>query len=143
MPESVRNGVIELSFVLMLFAILFVSENRQRFGKTTRALTVSALIVVPVVFAYLSYKTDERWQTFVDTIPLAMDTETNRQWINLTRQHELRLSDGRPVDWSNYMRMARIRAGVDLTLEYPLGCGFRPQRLGTRRHEEVWREQLA
>ncbi len=122
--ESVRNGVIELSFVLMLFAILFVSENRQRFGKTTRALVISTLIVVPVAFAYLSYKTDERWQTFVDTIPLAMDTETNRQWINLARQHELRLSDGRPVDWSNYMRMARIKAGVDLVREYPLGVGY-------------------
>jgi len=122
--ESVRNGVIELSFVLMLFAILFVSENRQRFGKTTSALVISALIVVPVAFAYLSYKTDERWQTFIDTIPLAMDTETNRQWINLVRQHELRLPDGRPVDWSNYMRMARIKAGVDLTIENPLGVGF-------------------
>lgn len=122
--ESVRNGVIEISLVLMLFAILFVSENRQRFGKTTRVFVISLLIVVPVVFAYLSYKIDERWQTFVDTVPLAMNTETNRQWINLSRQHELRLSDGRLVDWSNYMRLARMKVGVELTLENPWGVGF-------------------
>ena len=28
------------------------------------------------------------------------------------------------MDWSNYMRLARMKAGVDLTLENPWGVGF-------------------
>lgn len=122
--EGVRNGIIEILFVLFVFAGLFFVEHRQRISKTTVVIVVSLLIFIPVIFIYLSYKTDIRWQTFMETVPLAWDTDANRQWINLSRKDELKLSNGEPVDWSNYMRMARIKAGVDLTLENPLGVGF-------------------
>lgn len=122
--EGVRNGIIEILFVLFVFTVLFFVEHRQRISKTTVVIVVSLLILMPVIFTYLSYKTDVRWQTFMETVPLAWDTDANRQWINLSRKDELKLSSGEPVDWSNYMRMARIKAGVDLTLEYPLGVGF-------------------
>ncbi len=122
--ESVRNGIVELSFVLLVCAVLFGLENRRRFGRPALMLVVPLLIVVPTVFGYLSIKSDTRWGTFFETIPLALDTDANRQWINLNRKDELRLPGGESVDWSNYMRIARIKAGAELTLENPLGVGF-------------------
>lgn len=122
--EGVRNGIVELSFVLLVCAVLFGLENLRRFGRPALMLVVSLLIVVPAVFGYLSIKSDTRWGTFFETVPLALDTDVNRQWVNLSRKDELKLSDGGPVDWSNYMRIARIKAGAELTLENPLGVGF-------------------
>ena len=122
--ESVRNGIVEIVFMLLVFAMLFVLENRQRTGKTMIVFIVSLVLVVPGVLSYLSYKTDPRWATFFETVPLAFDTDANRQWINLSRKDELKLSGDEPVDWSNYMRLARMKAGVDLTLENPWGVGF-------------------
>lgn len=119
-----RNGIVEIACVLLVFAVLFVLENRRRVVKTVIVFIISLTLVIPGVFAYLSYGTDSRWATFLETVPLALDTDTNRQWINIKKQDELKLSSGEPVDWSNYMRIARMKAGVDLTLENPWGVGF-------------------
>jgi len=122
--EGVRNGIIEIAFVLFVFVVVFLLENRRRMGKAAIALIVSLVFVMPGVFTYLSYKMDTRWATFFETVPLALDTDTNRQWISIKKQNELKLSSGEPVDWSNYMRLARMKAGVELTLENPWGVGF-------------------
>lgn len=124
--ESMRNGVIELSLVLLLFVSLLVWENRRRLGKAGSASVIAALLLMPAVFAYLSYRTDPRWHTFLETIPLALDTETHRQWINEGRfvADPPRLPGGAPVEWSNYMRIARMKAGAELVVDHPLGVGF-------------------
>ena len=83
--EGVRNGIVEIACVLLVFAVLFVLENRQRMGKAMIALIVSLVFVVPGVFSYLSYKMDPRWTTFFETIPLALDTDTHTQWINIKK----------------------------------------------------------
>ncbi len=122
--EGVRNGIVEVLLVLLVFAVLFAVEHRRRVGKTTVLAVALLLVAVPATFAYLSHKTDTRWRTFMETVPLALDTDTHRQWISLDRKDELKLSGGEPVDWSNYMRLARIKVGLELTLENPLGVGF-------------------
>ena len=122
--EGVRNGIVEIVFILLVFVVLFVLENRQRMSKAIIVLIVSTAFVIPGVFSYLSYKMDVRWATFFETVPLAFDTDTNRQWTNIKKKDELKLSSGESVDWSNYMRLARMKAGVDLTLDNPWGVGF-------------------
>ena len=67
--EGVRNGIVEIACVLLVFAVLFVLENRQRMGKATIALIVSLVFVVPGVFSYLSYKMGPRWTTFLKPFP--------------------------------------------------------------------------
>lgn len=122
--EGVRNGIVEILVVLAVFAILFSIEHRQRVGKKIFIVAAALLLTASAAFAYMSHKTDTRWRTFMETVPLALNTDTHRQWINLGRKDELTLSNGEPVDWSNYMRIARIKVGLELLLENPLGVGF-------------------
>lgn len=119
--ESLRNGVIELAIVLGLaWWVMAAVSNHAR-----RALILSvgfALIIIVLVLGYLSLRQDDRWRTFLETVPIALDTD-NKAWIN-EGQSQPKLASGQTVDWSNYMRIARIKAGVALTLENPLGVGF-------------------
>ncbi len=119
--ESLRNGVIELAIVLALaWGVMAAVSNRAR-----RAAMLSVgfvLIAIVLVLGYLSLRQDDRWRTFLETVPIALDTD-NRAWIN-EGQPQPKLASGQTVDWSNYMRIARIKAGVALTLENPLGVGF-------------------
>jgi len=120
--ESVRNGVVELVVVLSLFVILAIRES-GRARRRIIAISAVALVGVALFLGYLNARTDERWRTFVETVPIALDIENNIGWIS-EGMPQPRLADGRTVDWSNYSRIARIRAGLSLMWERPLGVGF-------------------
>lgn len=120
--QNVRNGIAELVVVLGLFTVLAVRES----GHTRRriiAASALALVGAAVVLGYLNLRTDQRWLTFVETIPIALDIENNRGWIS-EGLPQPRLASGETVDWSNYSRIARIRAGLSLIADRPLGVGF-------------------
>lgn len=120
--EAVRNGFIELIVVLGL-AITLVMRKSDRVHRLVVAGTAFALLAIVLVLGYLSMHKDERWQTFIETVPIALDTGKEKAWINEALPQP-RLADGKMVDWSNYMRLARIKAGAELILEYPWGVGF-------------------
>lgn len=119
--EGMRNGIVELVSVFgvgFLLVAMFTSRRR-------RAIMVSAMLVlvsVSLTLGYLSLRKDERWQSVLETVPIALDLE-NPAWIN-EGLPQPELESGQKVDWSNYMRIARMRAGVELVREYPLGVGF-------------------
>ena len=119
--EGMRNGIIELVTVFglgFLLVVLFTSRRR-------RAIMVGAMLLlvsVSLVLGYLNLRKDERWQSFLETVPIALDIE-NPAWIN-EGLPQPRLESGQKVDWSNYMRIARARAGIELVREYPFGVGF-------------------
>ncbi len=119
--EGMRNGIVELVSVFgvgFLLVAMFTSRRR-------RAIMVSAMLVlisVSLALGYLNLRKDERWQSVLETVPIALDVE-NPAWIN-EGMPQPELESGQKVDWSNYMRIARMRAGVELVREYPLGVGF-------------------
>jgi O-antigen ligase len=119
--EAMRNGIAELAIVLGVAVILVMRESDR-----TRRLAIAGiaftLVVIALTQSYLNVGKDERWQTFLETVPIAMDIE-NKAWINEALPQP-RLANGQTVDWSNYMRIARMRAGVSLMADYPLGVGF-------------------
>ncbi len=119
--ESMRNGVIELVIVLALaWGMIAAFSNRAR---RVAILSVGFVIIaIVLVLGYLSLRQDDRWRTFLETVPIALDTD-NKAWIN-EGLPQPKLASGQTVDWSNYMRIARIKAGITLTLENPLGVGF-------------------
>ena len=120
--EAVRNGVAELIVVLGLTVILVMRES-DRVHRLVVTGIASVFLVIILVLGFLSMHKDERWQTFIETVPIALDIEKNKAWINETLPQP-RLADGQAVDWSNYMRLARMKAGANLTLENPWGVGF-------------------
>ena len=116
--ESMRNGVIENVSVLFLAIVLFVFLRRDRY----RALTAFLIASLIVVLFSITIRGDLRWQSFVETLPIALSIE-NPAWANQSYPQPL-LSDGQTVDWSNYSRIARARVGIELVNDYPLGVGF-------------------
>lgn len=120
--QTVRNGIAELAAVLGLFVILAIRESNRR---RRRIIAISAIVLVGVALflGYLNARTDGRWRTFVETVPIALDIESNTGWIK-EGMPQPRLASGETVDWSNYSRIARIRAGLSLMAERPLGVGF-------------------
>ena len=116
-----RNGVAELAIVLGVAVILVMRES-DRMRRLIAVDITLALVIVALVLGYLTVRKDERWQTFLETVPIALDIE-NKAWIDEALPQP-RLANGQIVDWSNYMRVARIRAGLSLMADYPLGVGF-------------------
>lgn len=119
--ESMRNGVIELAIVLALaWGVMAAFSNRLR-----RAAILSfgfVLITIVLILGYLNLRHDHRWRTFLETVPIALDTNI-KGWIS-DSQPQPKLANGQTVDSSNYMRLARMKGGMELALEYPWGVGF-------------------
>ncbi len=120
--EAVRNGVAELIVVLGLAVILVMRES-DRVHRLVVAGIASVFLVIILVLGFLSMHKDERWQTFIETVPIALDIEKNKAWISEASSLP-KLANGQSVDWSNYSRIARMRAGLSLMADRPLGVGF-------------------
>ncbi len=119
--EAVRNGIAELAVVFGVAVILVLRASDRARRRVVAGITL-ALVVIALTQGYLNIRKDERWRTFLETVPIALDIE-NRAWIDQALPQP-RLANGQTVDWSNYMRIARIRAGLSLMADYPLGVGF-------------------
>lgn len=121
--ERVRNGFFEVSMVVLLFGALWLVALRRHLGRGGLALAFGALLLLPVAVGYVSFATDTRWQTFWQTVPVALDTQRHTAWLNLNSPLPT-LPSGEPVNRSNYMRIARLKGGAELVREYPLGVGY-------------------
>lgn len=120
--EAVRNGVAELIVIIMMAAVLAM-RLCDRTRRRIIASTLLVFIVVASVVGYLSAREDQRWQTFLETVPLALDAENDIAWISEDMPLP-QLASGELVNWSNYSRIARIRAGLSLIADHPWGVGF-------------------
>lgn len=118
---ALRNGIVELVIVLTVAVILVMRKSDRMHRPIVVGITL-ALVIVALILGYLTVRKDERWQTFLETVPIALDIE-NKAWINHAFPQP-KLANGQVVDWSNYSRVARIRAGLSLMAERPLGVGF-------------------
>lgn len=118
---ALRNGIIELAVVLALaWAVMAVVSNRAR---RTVILSVGSLfIAIVLVLGYLTLRQDDRWRTFLETVPIALNTDI-KGWIS-DSQPQPKLASGETVDSSNYMRLARMKGGMELAFDYPWGVGF-------------------
>jgi O-antigen ligase len=119
--EAMRNGIAELAVVLGVAVVLVMRESNRRRRLVIAGVTL-ALVVIALTQSYLNVRKDERWQTFLETVPIALAIE-NKAWIN-EGLPQPGLANGQAVDWSNYSRIARIRAGLSLMADRPLGVGF-------------------
>jgi len=121
---QVRNGALPLVFMGIAFVVLYYRQNRLRMRKTA-LVAINMLIVSSVVlFAYISTASDSRWRDLQDTIPIALDTQTYKAWLDWEKYPRPVLPSGELVNQSNYVRIAWIKAGSLLVLEHPLGVGF-------------------
>jgi hypothetical protein len=121
---SMRNAIIELSAVGLVAVVLFVQENRRRLRQRVVIAGAAVALAIPVLVGYISYRADDRWRQLVDTVPVALQTELHRHWLDMAKYPPPRTAGGAPVEISAYLRVAWLKEGALLVIERPLGVGF-------------------
>jgi len=120
--EGMRHGAISL-FFLGIAVIYFYYYQNKRLPKKTKIFTSIAIFLLLIGPLIYSFKFDSRWATLIQTIPIALDTETNKFWQDRSQKIP-KLPDGRQVSLSNYERMAWIYKGLEYITKNPIGLGF-------------------
>lgn len=121
---QIRNGALSLVLMGIAFVVLHYRQNRMHMRKTV-LVAINALIVSGIVLlTYMSTASDSRWRDFQDTVPIALDTQTYKTWLDWEKYPWPVLPSGELVNQSNYLRIAWFKEGSLLVLENPLGVGF-------------------
>ena len=119
---TTRNGLVVfalMSFVGVVLIARALTPSVSRAGWAALAACVAVVIAGLVV----GFKADPRWSTFLETAPVAWNTDANPQWLKGER-NETDLpatASGKPVDPSAYYRIAFLKEGVRIMNEHLLG----------------------
>ena len=119
---SVRNGIIAFVVSLAVGIALYLKANAARFHMRHLATVCMALLVAAGLI-YASAESDKRWAALAETIPIALDTERHKAWLD-ARQPLPQLPDGQAVNDSNYRRIAWAKEGLQMVADHPLGVGY-------------------
>ena len=118
---SNRNGILIMLLAFVLGAALMISEIRKVYSlKRVISFALATLLFV-LAIALVSYKTDPRWQNFIETVPIAWDIDHDLLWLN---DHGFNLPltpSGKPVDISAYSRIAWAHEGWRMLMAHPWG----------------------
>ncbi len=124
-----RNGLVAAGAMFLCWATIYFSEVWRRRGsvhrhKLTLTLIVLALVTIGLAAWTVSAKPGASWRQSVATIPVALDTENHKAWLEPDKYPLPTLSDGSPVDGTVYLRVAWFKEGLKLVADRPLGVGF-------------------
>lgn len=118
-----RNGVIGVAFLTLSTMALYIFDNRKLL--TTRAIVLAFAIAMSIVtgLVWMNLESDARWLAFNETVPIALDTEHHRAWLDTSSPLPL-MPNGQSVDQSAYVRIAWMKEGAKLVADHPLGLGY-------------------
>jgi hypothetical protein len=124
-----RNAVlITIALVLACVGVL-IRERRILENRTRRwagySVVFAACLAIGGVFADL-----HRWNIFVDTASVAIDTRGHLSWQNLEKFPLPVMSNGNPVEVSAYSRIAWAKVALEQIIANPLGVGFGHKAFG-------------
>lgn len=118
-----RNGIIGSMLLLFSLVVLVLWRERRRIGiKKVFGFVLSAILLT-IFLAWFNYQNDTRWKYFGETASLAWSGKSD-VWRNPNGATYPKLPSGEPVEASAYMRIAWIKAGLSLIVDYPLGVGY-------------------
>ncbi|MBK5913182.1 O-antigen ligase family protein [Rhodocyclus purpureus] len=133
-----RYGTMGFLALLISCAIVALIAKRREINL---ALLVGAAAVVLAgigAFGWSAMKSDQRWLSFAETVPIALDTEHQRAWRDDAQPLPL-MANGSPVDHSAYMRFAWGKEAFLAIGRDPFGVGYGRNAFGTamlRIHED-------
>ena len=119
-----RYGIV-LSLGLLALVAASIAWRHLRSGSTKHAILLLALTAVTTaVVLYGAVHFDPRWIPMVKSARLVFAPGHEHDWRLFSDANPPLFDNGRPVEASAFLRVARFRAGVDLIVERPLGWGF-------------------
>ncbi|MEW6331580.1 MAG: O-antigen ligase family protein [Pseudomonadota bacterium] len=124
--EGTRNSIpvlVVLCGVIVLF-YLVQGRNPKRWLYAGAATALLAVLVVSFAVTTAGVQRGSDWRQVWDTLPVALDTERHKAWLDEEKYGLPKLPDGRSVETSTYLRVAWIKEGLLLVAEHPLGTGF-------------------
>lgn len=118
---GLRFGAISLFFMSLTALVLVVIDNDHFNNKAKASVSLAMLILCALPLLY-NAKSDDRWLSLIETIPIAFDTENHTYW----RDNEKipKLSNGDEVSHSNYMRIAWAVKGFEYIKNDLFGIGY-------------------
>lgn len=118
-----RNGNVGLLLLLTLVGLMMAFRLIDHFG-ITRVISGGLLVLVAIsTLGNMMIRSDPRWQKLAETIPIALDTQTNRTWLTMDGKYP-KLTNGEQVDASAYERLAWAKEGAQLVFDNPWGTGY-------------------
>lgn len=120
---QMRNGNVGLLLLLMLAALMMALRLISRFGPVRVLFGVGLVIATISALGVVMVESDPRWQKLSDTVPIALDTETNRTWLTMDQNYP-KMANGEMVDVSAYERLAWAKEGAKLVIDNPWGTGY-------------------
>ena len=118
---SNRNGTLIMLLAFVLGAAMVISEIRKVYSLRKVITFVFASLVFVLAVALVSYKTDPRWQNFIETVPIAWDIDRDLLWLNEEGVNVPVIQNGEPVDFTAYYRISRIHEGWRMLMAHPWG----------------------
>lgn len=125
-----RNGVITVFVVLTLLALLLAWRERARWQVRRGILAALLALVVAASLFAINFRSDPRWASFVETVPIALDTKTHKSWMDDAKYPRPLLSSGEMADHSAYMRIAWAKVAMEGIQSRPMGFGYGVEAFG-------------
>lgn len=116
-----RNGLLSTLLTFILVTVMMISEIRKAYSPKKFIAFVLASLVTTFAIAFVSYKTDPRWQNFIETVPIAWDIDRDLLWLNGDAGNIPSTPDGEEVDISEYSRIAWAHEGWRMLMAHPWG----------------------
>jgi O-antigen ligase len=116
-----RNGLLSTLLTFILVTVMMISEIRKVYSPKKFIAFVLASLITIFAIAFVSYKTDPRWQNFIETVPVAWDIDRDLLWLNGDTGNILSTPDGEEVDISEYSRIAWAHEGWRMLMAHPWG----------------------
>lgn len=121
--EGMRFGVISLFFMSLTGFIFFVIDN-NKFNMKVKLFVSLAIVTLCSIPLLYNIAHDARWLSLVETVPIAIDTETHDLWKGGDHSEIPKLSNGELVSKSNYLRIAWIAKGIEYISNDIFGIGY-------------------
>lgn len=116
-----RNGILITLLTFILVTAMMIPEIRKAYPPKKFITFVLATLAFVLAIALVSYKTDPRWQNFVETVPIAWDIDRDLLWLNGEGTNFPLTPDGEQADISEYSRIAWAHEGWRMLMAHPWG----------------------
>jgi hypothetical protein len=119
--QGMRWGIVTFSGTSTLFLFILLFKIKMSLMKKISITLVFLGILGSMLYANIKY--DKRWSTITESINIVLN-DKSLYWVNKHKYPCPKLSNGKCVNLSNYLRLAQQINGYKLLIDFPNGSGY-------------------